>query len=225
MRYARRVIHAACLYRDGSVAEEGFDPARISDLLEEPGAVVWLDLEEPSEQELAMLQEEFSLHPLAIEDAVHRNQRTKVETYKGYVFLVIHALALRNGEIVDQEVHAFVGTDYLITLRYRPAFDLSDVRRRWERQPELAAEGGGFLLHALLDRVVDGYFDVAEGLETESESVEVAVFSEHPPQDVQERIFGLKKQVLQFRRLLLPLRDVLNVVQEELGVVTDPLRP
>jgi magnesium transporter len=225
VRYARLVIQTARLYRDGSVAEEGFDPTRISDLLEEPGAVVWLDLEVPTKGELAMLQEEFGLHPLAIEDAVHRNQRTKVEAYEGYSFLVLHSITWRDGELADQEIHAFVGSGYLITLRYDPAFDLGPVRQRWERQPELAKEGGGMLLHALLDQVVDGYFDVVERLETESEGLESAVFSDRPAADVQERIFDLKKQVLRFRRLVLPLRDVLNTVQEELRIVTDPLRP
>jgi magnesium transporter len=219
------VIQTARLYRDGSVAEEGFDPSRISDLLEEPGTVVWLDLEDPTEQELAMLQEEFSLHPLAIEDAVHRNQRPKVEVYEGYFFLVLHALSLDDGELVDREVHVFVGTEYLITLRYRPAFDLANVRKRWERQPDLAGEGGGFLLHALLDRVVDGYLDVVERLEAESEALEEAVFSDRPPVDIQERIFDLKKNLLRLLRAVTPFRDMLNSIPGELGVVTDRLDP
>jgi magnesium transporter len=219
------VIQTATLYRDGSVAEEGFDPARISDFLEEPGTLVWLDLEEPTEPELAMLQEEFGLHPLAIEDSVHRNQRPKVEVYDNYFFLVIHTVDYRDGELIDKEIHAFVGRDYLITLRYDPPFDLADVRKQWEREADMAREGGGFLLHALLDRVVDGYLDVVERMERESEALEEAVFSNNPPEDIQERIFDLKKYVLRLHRLAAPIRDMLNTIQGDLDVVTDRLHP
>jgi magnesium transporter len=218
------VIQTSRLYRDGSVSEEDFDPTRISDFLEEPGALVWLDLEEPTEKELAMIQEEFALHPLAIEDALHRNQRPKVEVYDNYFFLVVHGLGYRDGELTVAEIHAFVGQDYLITLRYDPPFGLADVRKQWEREADLAGEGGGFLLHALLDRVVDGYLDVVERMEQESEDLEEAVFSDNPPRGVQERIFDLKKYVLRLHRLAVPIRDMLNTIRD-LGVVTERLDP
>jgi magnesium transporter len=159
------------LYRSGTLAEEGFDPARVSDHLEEPDALVWLDLEDPTEEELSLIEEEFSLHPLAVEDARHRGQRPKVEVYEKYFFLVTHSVRLEGDELLDQEVHAFVGPSYLVTVRYAPAFDLKPVLRRWERQQELTKEGGGFLLYALLDEVVDGYFNVVERFEDDSESV------------------------------------------------------
>ena len=211
------------LYRSGTLAEDGFDPARVSDLLEEPDALVWLDLADPTEEELALIQDEFSLHPLAVEDARHRGQRPKVEVYEKYFFLVTHAVGFEDGELRDREVHAFVGPNYLVTLRYAPAFDLQPVLRRWERQQDLTKEGGGFLLYALLDEVVDGYFDVVERFEDETEGVEEQVFADEVPEDIQERIFLLKKQVLQFRRLVMPLREVLDLVQEEPRVVTATL--
>jgi magnesium transporter len=119
----------------------------------------------------------------------------------------------------------FVGPGFLVTIRYAPSFDMSTVRRRWEKQGGLIQEGGGALLYTLLDEVVDDYFQVVERLEDQSEEVEEAVFAEHPVADLQERIFLLKKRVLQFRRAVLPLREVLDLLQEELGVVTDRLRP
>jgi magnesium transporter len=213
------------LYRDGVVTEEDVDPARISDLMGEEGVLVWLDIEDPSEAELRMLQEEFSLHPLAIEDAIHRGQRAKVEVYEDHFMLVLHAQQLDGDELRDSEIHLFVGAGYLVTLRFPPAFDLAQVRRRWVKQGELTREGGGALLYALLDEVVDGYFDVVERLEDVSEEVESAVFADEPVEDLQERIFSVKKRVLQFRRAILPLREVLDLLQEEIGVVTDRLRP
>lgn len=213
------------LYRDGVVTEEDVDPARISKLMGEEGVLVWLDIEDPSEAELHMLQEEFSFHPLAVEDALHRGQRAKVEVYEDHFFLVLHAQQLEGEELRDSEIHLFVGAGYLVTLRFPPAFDLAQVRHRWAKQGELTKEGGGALLYALLDEVVDGYFDVVERLEEVSEEVEAAVFADEPVEDVQERIFSVKKQVLQFRRAVLPLREVLDLLQEEIGVVTDRLRP
>jgi magnesium transporter len=211
------------LYRSGTLAEEGFDPARVSDHLEESDALVWLDLEDPTDEELALIEDEFSLHPLAVEDARHRGQRPKVEVYEKYFFLAMHGIRLEDGELHDQEVHAFVGPNYLVTLRYDPAFDLGPVLHRWEKQQELTKEGGGFLLYALLDEIVDGYFDVVERFEDASEDIEEQVFADDVPADIQERIFRLKKQVIEFRRLVMPLREVLDLIQEEPRVVTSAL--
>jgi magnesium transporter len=216
---------ATCLlYRKGEVAEEDFDPARISDLLQEDESLIWLDLEDPTEQDLQMLQEEFGLHPLAIEDARHKDQRSKVEVYEGYFFLVMHAVSLSDGELQDQEVHAFVGSGYLVTLRYTPVFDLGGVRRRWEQEKELAREGGGYLLHALIDEVVDGYFTVLDGFELQAEDVEDQVFDEDQAEGVQERVFRIRKSLTQFRRLVMPLREVLDLLEENRAVVTPELR-
>ncbi len=216
---------ATCLlYRKGEVAEEDFDPARVSDLLQEDEALVWLDLEDPTEAELTMLQEEFAIHPLAIEDARHREQRPKVEVYEGYFFVVLHAVSLKHNELVDQEIHAFVGSGYLVTLRYAPAFDLTGVKRRWKQEKELAREGGGYLLHALIDEVVDGYFEVIDVFELKAEDIEDEVFAREQAADVQERVFDVRKELTNLRRLVMPLREVLDLLEENPSVVTRELR-
>jgi magnesium transporter len=212
------------VYRKGVLEEEGFDPARVSDLLEERGTIVWLDLEDPSDDELAMIQEEFSIHPLAIEDAQHRNQRPKMERYEGFNFLVLYGLSVRDGDLQEGEIQSFVSPRFLITLRFPPAFDLKAVVVRAERSPELVKEGGGFLLYALLDEVVDRYFDVVDRLEDESETVEEDVFSEDTAEDVQEWIFRLRKRVMVFRRRLGPLRDVMQLLQGQQELVTPALQ-
>jgi magnesium transporter len=212
------------LYREGEIAEEGFDPSQVSDFLEEKDTLVWLDLEDPSPEEIAMLKEEFAVHPLAIEDALHRDQRPKVEVYEGYFFLVLHALRLENDQLQNQEIHAFVGEGYLITLRFPPAFDLTEVRRRWGQEQELSREGGGYLLHALIDEVVDEYFKVIDAFELRSEDLEEEVFGD-AGEDVQERIFNLKKELTEFRRRVMPLREVLDLLEENRQVVTTELRP
>src|SRR6266511_6221347 len=214
------------LYRDGILKEKEFDPTRASDLIQETGTRVWLDLEEPTDDELAMIQEEFGLHPLAIEDTRNLNQRPKVDVYEGYFFVVVHGLTLdANDELVDSEVHAFAGHRSLITLRYAPAFDLSEVLKRWDRQPELTGEGGGFLLYVLLDEVVDDYFSLIERYEDLSEDIEDRVFADEPDPGVQEAIFRLKRRAVVLRRLVIPLREVLDLVQEQPGFVTKKLAP
>lgn len=212
------------VYRQGVLEEEGFDPERVSDLLDERGTVVWLDLEDPSEEELALIQEEFSLHPLAIEDAHHRNQRPKMERYEGFDFLVLYGISSRDEEIQEGEIQAFVCPRFLITLRFPPAFDLKAVAVRADRSRDLVKEGGGFLLYGLLDEVVDRYFDVVDRLEDESEEVEEEVFSEDTAEDVQERIFRLRKRVMVFRRRLSPLRDVMELLEGQQELVTPALQ-
>src|SRR5204863_6023742 len=116
------------LYREGMLKEEAFDPTRASDLIVEQGSRVWLDIADPNDGDLELLQEEFSLHPLAIDDARHRNQRPKLEVYDGYFVLAMHAVWLDEGDdLRDSEIHAFAGHRYLITLRYPPVFEVGDV--------------------------------------------------------------------------------------------------
>ena len=214
------------LYREGVLKEEAFDPARASDLVKEGGSRVWLDVVDPTDQDLAMIREEFALHPLAIEDSQHRGQRPKVDVYEGFFFIVLHALALdQKDDLVDSEIHIFVGHRFLVTLRYDPPFDLAEVIRRWDRSPELTHEGAAFLLYALLDEAVDGYFDVIERLEDLSDDLEDRVFAEKPDEDVQQDIFQLKRRVVQFRRMIIPLREVLDLVQEQPGFVSEKLGP
>jgi magnesium transporter len=214
------------LYKDGILKEEAFDPARASELIEEEGARVWLDVEDPTDDELTMIGEEFSLHPLSVEDTRHRGQRPRVEFFDKYFFIVLHGLGLdEKDELQDSEIHAFAGHRYLLTLRYAPVFDLSEVMRRWDRRPEHTSEGSGFLFYALLDEIVDGYFEVVERFEDRAEEIEDRVFADEPDPDIQEAIFRLKRKVVTFRRLVMPLREVLDLIQEQPGFVTPTLAP
>jgi magnesium transporter len=213
----------ARLFRDGELVEEDFDPARVSDCLEDEKNLVWLDLEDPSDEELAMIEEEFSLHPLAIEDAHHKGQRAKLEFYEGFNLLVLYGVGLEDGRVREHEVHTIAGPQYLITLRYPPALGLGPVLERVKRHEDLLREGGGFLLYALLDEVVDRYFSVVDRFEDESENLEGKVFGARPPDDVQEQIFHLKKRLIKFRRRVAPLREALEHLQVVPSLVTQPL--
>lgn len=215
------------VYRQGRLEEEGFDPDRVPWILAETEGVVWLDIVDPDQSALQKLQRQFGFHRLAIEDVLHRGQRAKVEIYdeSGYSYLVVYGLSGSPTDLVEHEVHAFTSTRYLVTIRYSPALDLAVVLKRWERQPEGTRHGAGFLLYVLLDEVVDGYLDMVDRFEDASEAVEAKVFEEEPQRQVQEDIFRLKKALLSFRRKVMPLREVLDLLQEGLGLVTEPLRP
>ena len=211
-------------YSHGKAVEEDVDPARISDLLGDEHSLVWLDALDPTDEELALLEEEFSLPRVVMEDVRERDQRPHVEALEDAFFLVMYAFRMDGDEPLPHEIHAIVGTRYLVTFRYAPAFDMERVKRRWKDGAELAGEGGGFLLHPLLDEVVDSYLEVLDELELRSEEVEGAVFADSPPADVQARIFQEKKRLIEFRRRVLPLREVLDLLQEERHVVTPALR-
>ena len=214
-------------YHDGTLVETEFDPASVSDILaSEATARIWLDIADPTDEDLAMVQEEFGLHPLSIEDAKNQGQRPKVETFQGYFFVVMHGLSLdREDELQDSEIHVFTGTRFLVTLRYPPVFEMGGVKERWDRQPDLTDEGGAFLLYALLDEVVDAYFPIVDRFEDMTDDIETRIFSETPDTDLQEDIFKLKHRVVEFRRLVMPLREVIDLVQEQPGFVTEKLGP
>jgi magnesium transporter len=212
------------LYRHGKVEDERLDPLRVSDVLSEDGTLVWLDLQDPKPDEIDMIRREFSLHELTVEDVENRGQRTKFEPYPGYYFLVLYGIARPADEVEEHEVHVFVGPRFLITVRYEPAMDLERVLERWERHPDMVKEGAGFLLYGLLDAIVDGYFEVVEALEDVTEHIEETVFEDRPDATPQERIFQVRKDLVQFRRRASPLREVVNALVDDERLVTDPLR-
>jgi magnesium transporter len=214
------------LYSEGRLEEKEFDPSRIDEALKKPGSTVWLDIEDPTEEKLAMLAEEFGFHELAIEDSLHPHERAKVDQYGKYFFLVAYGITVEGDGLVEHEVAAFVGHNYLVTVRKSPALDLDPVVKRWEAHQELAAEGGGYLLYTLLDEIVDGYFEVLDHYEDRSEEIEDQVFGGTVHGEAQSEIFSLKKDLIKFRRAISPLREVLDVMQRRsVDVVTANLEP
>jgi magnesium transporter len=214
------------LYCGGRLEEVDFDPDRIDRELEQPDALVWLDLDEPTPDKIAMLGREFGFHPLALEDCLHEHQRPKIEQYEGYYFLVAYGIDVAGTELAPHEMAVFVGHRFLVTVRKPPAFDLAEVLKRWDAHAEQVGEGGGYLLYILLDEIVDGYFDALDVLEDRTEEVEDVVLAGEATPRSQSDIFQLRKQLIQFRRGMAPLREVLDVLQRRTAdVVTPGLEP
>jgi magnesium transporter len=222
-------------FRGGTPVADDLTLGDAERLLEEERCFVWIDVTDPQADEVDALGAIFSLHPLTIEDAHHRHQRPKVELFEGYAFVVVHPLLMRDGpdggELVDQELHAFVGPRYIATIRYgAEPFSLKVVEHRWLGQPEmLAVEGGGFATYVLVDEVVDGYLSIVEAFEDRADDLEDDVFEEPVTEDegseLQERIFRLKREVVRLRRFAAPLRQSLDMIQEEPKIAGSKLQP
>lgn len=221
------------VYHDGTLKDEvPFDPAVVREASED-GRFIWLDVVDPTDDELARLQDELGLHELAVEDSRKWGQRAKVDFYAEHLFLVAHGIGLDDGdELVDREVHLFAGGDrYLVTVRREPRFDFSKAAPRLDSTPELTREGIGFLLYLMLDEIVDGYLDVVERFEDVSDDIESDIAGEEDgaeadgTQLLAHRIFRTRHQVVRFRRLAAPMREVVDLLVETPTIVTPALVP
>ncbi len=203
------------LYRDGRLELEGFPVAEISDHLVDERVTIWLDLRDPDRDDLAVLSEEFGLHPLAIEDAVQEHQRPKLDRYRTHLFLNAYGarLDVGTGELVTSELAAFVTKRALITVRKDDGLDIGAVVERWDASPDIAGSGVGGLLHGLLDYVVDGHFDAVQSLDDAVETLEDQLFAAIPQDlQVQRRSFELRKSLVLLRRIVIPMREVVNAL-------------
>ena len=194
---------SARLYRDGKLDEADLDVADISEVVRDPGVVVWVDIQGPDDAAMATLQKEFGFHELALEDCLHPHQRPKIEQYDEYFFLVAYGASQERARMRQHEMAMFVGHQYLVTVRKDPPFDLSQVDERLEAHPELAEEGAGYLLYAVLDHIVDGYFDALDGLEERSEEIEDQLLEAAGDPEAQTEIFLLRKDLIQCGERLL----------------------
>ena len=201
----------AALYRDG---DRIASPATLAEtyrgLRDGEGTVGWIGLYRPDEHEIASLAQEFGLHDLAVEDAILAHQRPKLERYDDTLFMVLRAARYVDEveEVEFGELHVFVGSDFIVTVRHSESPDLSAVRRRLESTPELLRLGPEAILYAILDRVVDDYAPVVAGLENDIDEIEAQVFTGDP--HVSRRIYELSREVVEFQRATGPLLGVVR---------------
>ena len=196
------------LYRGGQREPGVLELSDALDAARGPDTFVWIGLHEPTSDELDAVRAEFQLHELAVEDALHAHQRPKVETYGPSLFVVLKtALFKRSGVPVEfAELQLFVGTDYVVSVRHGQASGLAEVRRKLEGRPDLLALGPSAVLHAVIDHVIDGYQAVIDHLDSELRDIVADVFTPERTNPA-ERIFDLKRDVLDFLRNSEPLID------------------
>ncbi|HEX3511129.1 MAG TPA: magnesium transporter CorA family protein [Solirubrobacteraceae bacterium] len=222
-------MHHTRLYRDGELVSEDFPVAEISDHLAHEHCVIWLDFCRPSAGDLASIAEELELHPLAVEDAVHEHQRPKLDRYESHMFMSASAVRLEegSGELRTSEVDVFITPRALVTVREDEHVDVDQVKARWDESKDLAGNGVSFLLWGLLDVLVDGHFEAVQSLDTEIESLEDVLFDDRPRErEVQRRSFELRKSLVMMRRLVLPMREVVNsLMRRDLHVLGERMTP
>jgi len=217
------------LYRDGQLALEGFPVADISEHLAETGTVVWLDLLQPDAADMEVLVEEFGLHELAIEDALHDHQRPKLDSYSDHAFLAAYAVSCVPGETLlrTAEVAAFITPRALVTVRKDRLLDLVPLLQRWDATVQNAPSGVAYLAHGLVDHLVDGHTAAVEVLDDEAEDLEDLLFDQgQTGGDLQRRSFALRKALTQLRRAVLPMRDVIaTMLRPEVGLADERMTP
>jgi magnesium transporter len=215
-------------YRKGVLDAEGFSLSEVSEHLEDADTVVWVDCPR-SADELQTLADELGWHELALEDALEEHERPKLDHYASHLFLTTHAVSLapdRSG-LVIQEIDLFVGHRWLVTVRNDEGFSMQPVLDRWDRSPDLAAEGVAFLVYGLLDVVVDGYFETVQAFDDFYDDVSDQIFSEHPlAPEQQRRWFDMRRALVKFHRLVVPIREVVSgLMRREQEAVPEPLYP
>lgn len=169
---------------------------------------IWVDVNHPSSHEMSFLSELMGLHPLAVEDSFERNQRPKVERYASHLFMSLRSVSYSDDDISTRQVSLFWGDRFLVTVRHGGDSLYNAHRRVATMKPEMGLDPG-VALHAVVDVVVDRYEDAAEELLTDVEEVEQSVFSPQRTSD-STRIYRLKREALEFRRAVMPLRDPVN---------------
>ena len=201
-------------YREG-VRVADIAAAEIGDYLAQPGCFVWVALHDPEPPEMAALQQAFGLHALAVEDALHGQQRPKVEEYGDSLFVAMHLLDVADAdasadghaELEHGELDVFAGPNYVVSVRSHSEHAFAAVRARCEREPGLLKNGAGFVLYALMDAVVDLYFPITDRLEEELETIEQQIFTEGAPRQSIQRLYALKRRLTQLKHAVAPLLE------------------
>ena len=201
------------IYRDGlRVANPKTLAETYAALDASPESMAWIGLYRPTPEEIASVAAEFGLHELSVEDTILAHQRPKIERYGDTLFVVLRAARYLDAkeEVEFGELHIFIGSNFVITVRHSESPDLSFVRARLEQTPELLARGTEAVLYAILDAVVDGYAPVVAGLSNDIDEIETEVFDGDPR--VSRRIYELSREVIDFERAARPLIGIIDLL-------------
>lgn len=190
------------------------------------GEFAWIGLHEPGEDELRVLQDQFGLHPLAIEDALKANQMPKVDVYGENLFVVARTAHIEGETIGYGETDIFVGRNYIVSVRHGSARAHLELRRQLEAAPARLRQGVDYVLHAVLDFIVDGYFPIVEAIEEEVLAMERHALDAFLSRDEVTRIFNVRRELMRFRRTLGPMEEVASRLEHhEFPCIDSDVRP
>ena len=202
------------VYVDGRRSADPRTLEETYEVLRERRGMAWIGLYRPQPEEIRSVAREFSLHELAVDDAVAAHQRPKLERYGTTLFTVLRPACYldETEEVQFGELHVFTGEDFVVTIRHAETPDLTQVRKRLEQAPDLLRLGPEAVLYAILDQVVDEYAPVVAGLENDIDEIEDQLFKGDPT--VSRRIYELSREVIEFQRATHPLVAVLAALEE-----------
>lgn len=204
-------------WRDGAQVAKDFPLEELDVWLKSAGVLVWFDLGDPQPELLTQLADELGLDPLAVEDAVEPMERPKATRHAQHTFITCYATTVKNRphggkELTLGRISAFILPNALITVRTPEMVDLEPFVQRWD-EDGLLDHGVGALVYAVLDEIVDGHFAAITTFDEELDDLEGLLFdSARKPAEIQQRIFGLRKALVQLRRVVLPMREVVTAV-------------
>lgn len=219
MSQRRAVAHL----RDGT--PQDIDPETVDGLLARPETLLWLDIESPTSEDILLLGKQFGFHELALEDADKRGQRPKVDEYEGYYFIVVYSTAVTDDRHVEtNEIHCFWGPNYLVTLHPERVPEIEAAIHRWTITHEHRKHGVAYQVYALLDAIVDSHFPALDTIGERIGDVEERLLS--GDDSIMEQALQLRREMLEFRRVMGASRDVMNVlVRRDIPIFPSALVP
>ncbi|MBD8472071.1 magnesium/cobalt transporter CorA [Sphingomonas sp. CFBP 8765] len=218
-------VVAAYLYRHGKRIREVTIDEKI-DCPSDKSEFVWIGICDPTADEMHRLQEQYGLHPLAVEDAVKADQLPKIDVYGDQLFVVARTAQLEKEGIAYGETAIFIGHSHIISVRHGSARSHKALREQLEAAPTLLVHGVDYVLHAILDYVVDGYLPLIESIEDEVLAMEQATLDQFLGRDEVTRIFRLRRELIRFGRVLVPTNEVAGkLVRLDLPCIDPETRP
>lgn len=214
-----RILHRR---GDGTLAA-GTGAEGIGTALAEPGSLLWVDfLDEPRESCEPVLRDIFGFHPLAIDDAIAESHVPKVDDWDSYLYLVLHAVSLRqhaSEPLETRELDVFLGRNYLVTLHDQPLEAIDRVWGACLRDERAASRGPARLLYHVVDEVVAGHMPLVDGIDERVEALEEQILS-HPSPATLQQVLAMKRALVHLRRIIAPQREVLNkLARDEFAVI------
>ena len=218
------------VYRKGSSRiEENLTPADLPELLKDQSAVIWVDMETPTEADEQVLLDVFHFHPLTVEDCRENRHYPKVEEFEGYLYFIVHGV--RADTSPDRfntiELDGFLGSNYVITYHHDYFRSIANVKQLLRTSPIACQRGTPFLLHQILDQVVDYYSPVLDDFDTRIDKLEDDIFNlKRPNNQILSEIMELKRSVLRLRRISVKQMDILHRMSRgEFPLIPVDMRP
>jgi magnesium transporter len=202
------------VHSNGTTSLGEIEPSAISDVLARADELIWLDVVEPSPDELQMIRSEFGFHPLAMEDVARVHQRPKVDMYDDFALIIFYSIArdAATESVLLTQLGIFVGDNYVVTVHDRSIPALEETSDRWNQNVEnVGLRTVSLLIYSILDAIVDSYFPILDDISDRLDDLEDITFRSYRPEH-QKEIFRLKKELVTIRRVVAPERDVLNVM-------------